>query len=177
MEGSSLCLSTQSSVESSYKVRSSWRWFGPRSVDCKGHFHVTVMKRTLVKPLFKVWGIWDKWKIKMQTSLSCFGILKAVFLVIQSTLELSVNIHLVQVHSSWTGCHWSYFMVHFREACLHCLQQAVLKQLYCSQEGRQAHFLGKNTLEMQDHWSDHGGWSRSPYKSQGNSRQCSKTWS
>lgn len=124
-----LPLLPKSSVESSCKVKSTWRWFGPRSTDCKTHFHVTVMERILVKPLFKVWGIWEKLKIKMQTSLPYFGTLKAAFLIVQSTPQFSANRHLGQLHSNWIECHWSSFLVHFREACLHWPQQAGLKNL------------------------------------------------
>lgn len=129
-----------SSVESACKVRSSWRWLGPRSIDCKSHFHVTLMKRTPVKPLFKGWGIWDKWKIKMQTSLPFFSTLKAAFLIDQSTAQFSVSVHLGQMHSCWTRCHWNSFTVHFRQSCLHCPQQVGLEEVCCSQEGRQAYF-------------------------------------
>lgn len=92
----------QSSVKSYCKVKGSGRCLGLMSIDYKSHFHVTVMKRSLVNPLFKGWAEWDKCKIKNQTALPFSSTLKPVFLIDQTTPQFSVNVHRGQVHSHWT---------------------------------------------------------------------------
>ena len=107
----------QSSVKSSCKVRDSGRWLGLMSIDCKSHFHVTVMKKILVNPLFRGWGEWEKCKIKIQTSLTFRSTLKPVFPIDQTTPQFSVNVHLGQVHSHWTSLELTHSPLQ-RHACV-----------------------------------------------------------
>lgn len=102
IEGSSLCFWRCQSWPEEHcpcSHRAAWhlparcpgRWLGPMSVNCKSHFHGTVMKKSLVNPFFKGWGERNKCKIKIQTSLSLCTSLKPVFPIHQTTLHNGVQ--------------------------------------------------------------------------------------
>lgn len=117
-------------------------WIGPMCFDYKSHLHVTVVKKSLINPLFKGWGEWKNCKIKIQTLLPFYSNYKLAFPIDQITPQCSVNTRLGQVHSHWTSLEIIHSPLQRGKPAWN-----ILKAVCFSQEGWQVHFREKDALE------------------------------